>query len=190
MTAITPVMPRQKAPALEVPLVGGGTWNLADQSPGNFTMVVVYRGYHCPICKSYLGGLQGLIDDYAEQGVNVIILSSDDKERAEKAKTEWQLDKLTVGYGLDHDTARQWGLYISTSRGKTSLGIEEPPLFAEPGLFMIRADGTVYFASVQTRPLARPHFADILGAVKFVIERDYPARGEVIDHTKTAAAAE
>jgi peroxiredoxin len=181
-------MPRQRAPALDVPLVGGGTWSLADQSPENFTMIVVYRGYHCPICKGYLGGLQDMLGDFADQGVNVLILSSDDKERGEKAKAEWQLDKLTVGYGLDLDTARQWGLYISTSRGKTSLGIEEPPLFAEPGLFMIRPDGTIYFATVQTMPFARPHFADILNAVKFVIERDYPARGEVIDHTKAQAA--
>jgi peroxiredoxin len=49
MSAITPLMPRQKVPALSVPLVGGGTWSLADQSPENFTMVVFYRGLHCPI---------------------------------------------------------------------------------------------------------------------------------------------
>ena len=82
MSAITPVMPRQQAPKLEIDLVGGGTWNLADQTPENFTLVVVYRGYHCPICKNYLGDLQGKLDDFAAKGVNVIVLSSDDKERA------------------------------------------------------------------------------------------------------------
>jgi peroxiredoxin len=190
MSAITPVIPRQPAPALEVDLIGGGTWNLADQTPENFTLVVVYRGYHCPICKNYLGDLQSKLDDFAAKGVNVIVLSSDDKERAEKARDEWGLDKLTIGYGLDLDSARNWGLYISTSRGKTSMGVEEPPLFAEPGQFMVRPDGTIYFATVQTMPFARPHFADILMAVGFVLDKDYPARGEVIDHHAVQAAAE
>lgn len=38
---------------------------------------------------------------------------------------------VKFGYGLSLKSARQWGLYISTSRGKTSLGIDEPPLFGE-----------------------------------------------------------
>lgn len=50
MTGITPLIPRQPVPALEVATVGGGTWKLADQTPENFTMVVFFRGLHCPIC--------------------------------------------------------------------------------------------------------------------------------------------
>jgi hypothetical protein len=76
---------------------------------------------------------------------------------------------------------RTWGLYISSSRGKTSAGVEEPALFTEPGLFLVRSDGTLYFASVQTMPFARPHFDEILQALDFVIANDYPARGEVVD---------
>lgn len=190
MTGITPVIPRQQAPALEVPLVGGGTWNLADQSPENFTLVVFYRGRHCPICSMYLAELQNQLSAFEERGVNVITLSSDTQDRAEDAKTEWKLDKLTLGYGLDLETARKWGLYISTSRGKTSNGIVEPDLFAEPGIFLVRPDNTIYFGTVQTMPFARPHFSDIVKAIDFVIAKDYPARGEVVDHTAVAAAAE
>jgi hypothetical protein len=59
------------------------------------------------------------------------------------------------------------------------MGVEEPALFAEPALFLIRADRTLYFASVQTMPFARPRFADVLSALDFVIANNYPARGEV-----------
>jgi len=52
----------------------------------------------------------------------------------------------------------------------------------------IAADGTIYFGSVQTMPFARPAFAEILGATKFVLERGYPARGEVVDHASAQAA--
>ena len=55
-------------------------------------------------------------------------------------------------------------------------------MFSEPGLFLVRPDGTLYFASVQTMPFSRPRFADILGALDFVIANDYPGRGEVVDH--------
>jgi peroxiredoxin len=188
MTTITPLIPRQRVPALEVPTVGGGTWRLGATPPEAFTMVVVYRGLHCPICKGYLADLNRKVEDFARLGVEVVVVSSDGEDRATRAKDEWGLDKLTVGYGLDLDTARAWGLYISAGIGKTSAGVEEPKLFSEPGLFMVRPDGTLYFGSVQTMPFARPEFGAILKAVEFVKGRDYPARGEVVDHTTAKAA--
>lgn len=74
--------------------------------------------------------------------------------------------------------ARQWGLYISTSRGKTSIGIEEPKLFSEPGVFLIKPDQSVYWLSVQSMPFARPNFGEMVQALDFVVKNDYPARGE------------
>ncbi|MEM8877128.1 MAG: peroxiredoxin-like family protein [Pseudomonadota bacterium] len=179
MSDITPVLPRQAAPTLDVSTVGGGTWSLDQQSPENFTLVVFYRGLHCPICKMQLNDLQNKLDDFDKRGVNVIAVSSDTKERAEETAQSWGLDRLTLGYGIDLQTARNWGLYVSAGKGKTSIGVEEPALFSEPGLFLIKPDGSVYFASVQTMPFARPHFADILGAIDFVVKNGYPARGEI-----------
>jgi hypothetical protein len=37
---------------------------------------------------------------------------------------------IEFAYGLDLGLARQWGLYISTSKGKISIGLEEPALFS------------------------------------------------------------
>ena len=54
-------------------------------------------------------------------------------------------------------------------------GVEEPPLFSELGLFLVRPDRTLYFASVQTMPFARPRFTDILAAIDFVTAKNYPA---------------
>ncbi len=188
MTAINGLIPRQQAPTLEVATVGGGTWSLADQSPENFTMVVFYRGLHCPICSMYLGDLNKKAAEFADKGVNVVVVSSDEEGRANDARQKWGLDNLTVGYGLDLDTARAWGLYISAGKGVSGAGIEEPALFSEPGLFLIKPDNSVYFVTTQTMPFARPSFADILKALDFVIAKNYPARGEVVDHTQAAAA--
>ena len=182
MSSINPLIPRQPVPALEVATVGGETWRLADQKPEHFTLVVFYRGFHCPICSAYMADLNRKVEEFEKRGVTVAVVSSDALERAERSKEDWGLDNLTVGYGLDLDAARQWGLYISTSRGMTSTGVEEPALFSEPALYLVRPDGTLYFGTVQTMPFARPGFGDVLKALDFVIAKDYPARGEVLDH--------
>jgi peroxiredoxin len=188
MQKLEALLPRQPVPALDVPTVGGGTWRLVDSAPQNFTLVAFYRGLHCPICSNYLGDLNRRLDELAERGVAAVAISSDVEDRASEAKTKWKLDRLTVGYGLSLDTARAWGLFISAGIGKTSAGIEEPAMFSEPGLFLVRPDGTLYFSTVQTMPFARPHFADVVKALDVVLARNYPARGEVVDHKAAAAA--
>ena len=187
MTDITPLVPRQPVPRLAVSLVGGGRFDIAAENAQRFTFVVFYRGLHCPICRTQLGDLEAKLPDFAKRDVTVIAISSDNAERAERSKREWKLPNLRVGFGLDLRVARAWGLYVSTGRGTTSAGVEEPALFSEPGLFLIRADHTLYFASIQTMPFARPHFADILGAIDYVVAKDYPARGEVINLPAAAA---
>ena len=45
-------------------------------------------------------------------------------------------------------------------------------------MFLVRPDGTLYAASIQSMPFARPSFADVAQAIAFVAEKNYPARGE------------
>ncbi len=172
------LMPRKPVPSLEFDTLNGGRWSLAAQKPQNFTMVVFYRGLHCPICRKYTSELNGMIADFDKRGVSTVITSNDTKERAQQAKETWGLPNLTIGYGVPVDKSREWGLYVSTGRGKTSAGVEEPALFAEPGLFLVRPDQTLYWASISTMPFARPHFPEIAAALDFAISKDYPARGE------------
>ncbi len=170
--------PRQPVPELSVSTVDGGTWSIGDQTPQNFTLVVFYRGLHCPVCRTYMTELNRLHGDFVARGVGVVGISGDTAERAAQTVKDWGLSNLTIGHGLSIEKAREWGLYISTSRGKTSLGIEEPALFSEPGIFLVRPDRTLYFSTVQTMPFARPHFHEMVQAIDFVLKHGYPARGE------------
>ena len=178
---LQPLFPRQPVPELDVPTIGGDPWQLSAQTPENFTLIVFYRGFHCPICANYLADLEKKLGEFAKRGVNVVAISSDTEARAARSKEEWGLAQLTIGYGLTLEKAREWGLYISTSRGKTSTGVDEPAMFSEPALYLVRPDGTLYFGSVQTMPFARPNFREVLSALDFVMRKDYPARGEVTD---------
>lgn len=165
--------PRARVPALDLPTVEGGRFDLSAKPPQTFTMLVFYRGLHCPICKGYIGGLDRKLNDFAERGVEAVAISADTQERAEQTKRDWGIERLPIGYDLGIDQARQWGLYISSS-----IKQDEPSLFPEPGLFLIRPDSTLYCASIQTMPFARPSFTDVLQAVSFITEKHYPARGE------------
>lgn len=177
MTA-TALMPRHPVPALNVAQTDGSRFVLGAVPGERFDLVVFYRGLHCPICAKYLLELERLAPEFEKRGVQVVAISSDDGERAHAMANKLKTGTLKIGYGLSLKSARQWGLYISASRGKTSIGIEEPALFSEPGVFLVRPDGTLYYGAVQTMPFARPQFQDLLGAIDFAIANDYPARGE------------
>lgn len=170
---MTKLKPRHPVPDLDVQTLDGDTWKLADQAPEYFTMIVFYRGLHCPICKPYLRDLDRRVSDFASLGVDLIAISSDTQERAARSQQEWQLQNLAIGYGLPIAKAREWGLYVSRA-----IKEEEPAEFIEPGLFLIKPDKTLYSSVVNTMPFARPAFSEILTALDFIIKKDYPARGE------------
>ena len=172
------LIPRQAAPELVVETLDHGRFDLAAEKPGRMTLVCFYRGLHCPICTSYLKELERQTPAFADRGVTTIAISSDGETRARQMAEKIGAANLRIGYGLALNEARKWGLYISTSRGKTSIGIEEPSLFSEPGLFLVRPDQSIYYLSVQSMPFVRPNFAEMVQALDFIIKNDYPARGE------------
>lgn len=167
-TKLTPGVP---APSLSVPLLGGGVFDLSEQKPAALTMIVVYRGYHCPLCRNYIGKLNIMNGTFATMGAEVIAISMDGEDRAQKAKDDWALDALKIGYGLTEAQAREWGLWISSS-----IKPGEADIFAEPGTFWVLPDGTLYLIDIANMPFARPDL-DLLAARVKAPGAGYPARG-------------
>ncbi len=165
--------PRETAPPLEVDTIGGGRFSLHAASRGRLTMIVVYRSLHCPLCKRYLGELEAKLSEFESRGVDVIAVSVDGSERAARAKEEWGLARLRVGHGLSIPAARAWNLYISRAQKDT-----EPAEFAEPGLFLVLPDGSLFSAHISSAPWARPPLGDVLGAIDSFLGNPRPARGE------------
>ncbi len=167
--------PQQQAPELRFSLLGGAQWNLKEQQPESFTLIVFYRGLHCPICKKYLQQLEELLPEFQQLGVNVLAVSRDSEKRARLSRQKWEIPQLTLGYGLDEATARAWGLYLSK-------GVKEgePEVFSEPGLFLVDSTHTVYYAAINSNPWGRPYLPSFVKAVDYIVKTGYPARGELI----------
>lgn len=173
VTQSTKLLTGTPAPKLEVETLDGQLWKLSEQTPKNYTMVVFYRGWHCPICKRYLAELERQLSDLTKLGIEAITLSGDSKEQAQKSKDQWGLEQVTLGYGLRHESMRQWGLYVS----KGAFG-NEPPLFGEPALFLVRPDGVVVYAAINSAPFGRPSFSEIASSIDYMLKKNsYPIRG-------------
>jgi peroxiredoxin len=160
---ITPV--RLVVPDLHVDTVAHGRWRLAETRGLHATLIVFYRGLHSPLCRAGLAELSSLRGEFARHGVDAIAVSCDDAARAARTVDEWKLRPLRVGCGLSAQTARKWGVHVRTGGGATLTAVDSPAVFTEPAVFLVRPDLTLHFASVQTAPLVRLHFIDLLAAV-------------------------
>jgi thiol-disulfide isomerase/thioredoxin len=62
------LMPRKSVPDLELKTLDGPTFELSKQRAETFTMVVFYRGLHCPVCRRYLNELDCMMDEFRKRG--------------------------------------------------------------------------------------------------------------------------
>lgn len=157
-------------PDLSWPLVGGD--RLTPASMTGWRMLVVYRGAHCPLCKSYLKSLEALQSDYLAAGIQLAALSSDPADRATKEAEEenWT---FPVAYDMSVEDMRTLGLYVSAPRSPAETDRE----FAEPAVFVINPSGTLQVIDISNAPFSRPDLASLLAGLKFIQENDYPIRG-------------
>lgn len=167
--------PKHTAPNLNFSLLNGDAWDIKEQKPDSFTLIVFYRGLHCPLCKKYLQQLQELLNDFKARGVNVVAVSMDTEKRARLSRQKWELPNLKLGYSLSEKTARTWGLFLSA-------GVKdgEPKVFSEPGLFLIDNKNQVYYSATNSNPWGRPYLASFVKAVDYIVQSGYPTRGEML----------
>ena len=157
-------------PGVVVPKVGGGAIHLGGEQ--SWQLLVVYRGKHCPICKTYLKTLNELLDQF--QGINteVVAISADTPEKAE-AETKEEGWRFPVGHSLTPEQMRTLGLYISEPRSPQ----ETDRPFPEPGLFVVNPAGKIQVVDISNAPFARPDLNSIFRGLKFIQEKQYPIRG-------------
>jgi peroxiredoxin len=168
---MTGIKPADKFPAIGFSLVGGGTRKVQDWA-GRWVMLIVYRGNHCPRCKSYVAKLHALAPAYAGRGVELLLASADPEDMAQRTIDEngWT---LPVAYGLTEAQSRQLSLYVSEHEA----GYELTGTYAESGLFLINPDGLIQSMERSNSPSIRPDLEVVLDGIIGTQERNLPIRG-------------
>jgi peroxiredoxin len=171
----------EKAPALSVPLINGDTFTLVERNPKHFTVVIFYRGAHCPLCFRYVKEIEENYQKALDGGFEIVLVSMDTLAKA----TQFAQDiadsigapslQVPIAYGLTEEQARSWGLYISNNKE----GSNEPKVFSEPGLYVVRPDTTVVVAMVQSTPFTRPSIPDLISGLQYILDNNYPIRGSL-----------
>jgi len=141
------------------------------QPTDRWTMLFVYRGKHCPRCKRFLNKLNSVLPAWTAV-MDVVVVSADTREKAlaDKAEFGWEFD---LCYGLSVAQMRRLGLYVTEPLSEA----ETTGLFAEPGAFGIRPDGTLMLVDISNGPAARPDLEELLDGMTFNITNNRPVRG-------------
>ena len=163
------LMPGNALPHLELPLVNGGVYKLG-QKKGAWVLFIIYRGTHCPRCKTYLKKLQGLTAALLEANVSVIVASSDSLEQAQQDAQERQWT-FPVAYNLTTDNIQALGLWASAHK--------DGSLYAEPGLFVINPEQTIQIIGIGNTASCRPDLDVILDGIKGIQSRALPLMGTI-----------
>ncbi len=152
-------------------VVGGSDEISIGQVKEHWTMLFVYRGKHCPRCKRFLNKLNDALPAWTAV-LDVVVVSADSEEKAaaDKAEFGWEFD---LCYGMTEAQMRSLGLYVSSPLSEA----ETTGLFAEPGAFAIRPNGTLMLVDISNGPAARPDLEELLDGMKFNIDNDRPERG-------------
>ena len=140
----------------------------------DWQMVVVYRGRHCPMCTKFLNSLAGYRERLLDIGIDIAAVSGDSKDQLQDHMTRLDVN-FPLFHGLTLEQMQDLGLYISVPRSEK----ETDHNFAEPGLFVINAEGRVQVIDLSNNPFARPDLEIFVSGLEWIRnpENNYPIRG-------------
>ncbi|MFK7997238.1 MAG: peroxiredoxin family protein [Granulosicoccus sp.] len=165
------IKPADPFPPIEFTMMSGETERLSDNN-GRWTVLIVYRGDHCPRCKTYIARLHELADGYAEREVDLRLASMDPEHIARRTIDEngWN---LPVAHSLSVEQCQTLALYLTDHEP----GAELTGPYAEPGLYLINPEGLTQVIATSNSPSVRPDLDVVLDGIIGTQDRNLPIRG-------------
>ncbi|MEL6572771.1 MAG: redoxin domain-containing protein [Pseudomonadota bacterium] len=157
-------------PTMTVPRLAGGDVTLGDAPAAQ--LIIVYRGQHCPVCKTYLTKLESLLPRFAAEDISVVAASADSEHQAQGFMNEIGYTG-DVAYGLTIEQMQALGLHLSAPRTPP----ETDHVFPEPGLFFVDAEGRLSLVDIGSAPFLRPDLEGVLNGIIFTRSKGFPIRG-------------
>ena len=140
----------------------------------DWQLLVVYRGRHCPLCTKFLNKLTDFRQRLTAIGVDIAAVSADSQEQLDEHRQRLDVN-FPLYHGLTLEQMQSLGLYISIPRSEKETDHD----FAEPGLFVINADGGLQVVDISNNPFARPDLEVLVSGLEWIRapENNYPVRG-------------
>jgi peroxiredoxin len=159
MTTSNLLTPGDSFPALTLKRPGGETLELP--LPGEYTVVLFYRGSWCPYCNAQLRAFQRAQDKLAELGARVVALSIDDE-----ATTQATIDKHGLTFPVGHSAdagaiAAATGALVNPDAG-----------YIESTGVVVGPDGKVLVSVYSTNAIGRLNPDDVIGFIRYVREHE------------------
>lgn len=156
-------------PSLDFARAGGGEVHLPGDLTGGFGVILFHRGSWCPYCNAQLAAFSRAADKFATEGIKVVSVSADDREKTEALATKYRLG-FPMGYGAD---ARA----VSAATGAF---VNDDPVYLQATGFVLNPEGRIVTAVYSTGAIGRLVPDDVLGFVRYLkssTERRGPKAG-------------
>jgi peroxiredoxin len=141
-------------PSLTFARVGGGEIHLPADLAGGFGVVLFHRGSWWPYCNAQLAAFARAADKFAGEGIKVVSVSVDDREKSETLVEKYELG-FPVAYGAN---ARA----VSAVTG----AFDDDPVCLQATGLVLNPEGRVVTPVYSTRAIGRLMPDDVLGFVR------------------------
>jgi peroxiredoxin len=120
-------------------------------------VILFHRGSWCPYCNAQLAAFARAADKFAGEGIKVVSVSVDDREKSETLVERHKLG-FPVAYGAN---ARA----VSAATGAF---VNDDPVYLQATGFVLNPEGRIVTAVYSTGAIGRLLPDDVLGLVRYL----------------------
>lgn len=144
-------------PSFAFARVGGGEVRVPEDLAGHTSVVLFHRGAWCPYCNAQLAEYAQAMDEFAQEDIKVVSISTDDRETSE-ALVEKHTLNFPVGYDADAQAvARATGAYVN-----------ESPVCLQATGFILDSEGRILTSVYSSRAIGRLMPGDVLNFIRYL----------------------
>ncbi len=148
-------------PNLILKTIDGGTIETGKHLKGSWNVVLFYRGYWCPFCKTQLTSFQSGLQKVKAEGIGMLAASVDSLEKSLETQKATGAT-FPIAYGLPvKETAEAIGAFYDAAPEHTA------PYIQSTG-FVVAPDGRIVVSVYSSSAIGRLSWQDVIPLVQYV----------------------
>ncbi|MGA8147000.1 MAG: peroxiredoxin family protein [Gallionellaceae bacterium] len=150
-----------KFPNLKLQTIDGSIIEIPTGLKNPWNVILFYRGFWCPFCKTQLKSFQSGLEKLTAEGIGVLAVSVDPLDKAKETQKETGA-AFPIAYGLPvKETAEAIGAFYDEAPTHTA------PYLHSTG-FVLGPDGKVVVSVYSSSAIGRLAWQDVLAMVQYI----------------------